>query len=473
MRIDFIGHASLLIRSGELALLTDPWWAGPAYQHQWFPYPFPVPERHDLGRLDAIYISHGHEDHLHAPTLAGLGKDSTVVLPRSFDAGNVAFLHRLGFKRVEEIAGGQSLRLARGPSRMRLTVHTYLGDSILAVEADNEVLLNLNDALHCARDSVIDEYCRLLAIRFPRIDYLFCGFGGASYFPNCFRRAGKDDVAVARRREELFLRKLSRIVERLLPAKTFPFAAHFVLPDERNWWISKLRLQMPPPARALRQLCRAPSELYDLAPGDFIEHGRVSVSPPAASIDPESVRRAVLARYPLPHRPPVDAQRFAELVGKLERMALRNVTRVRAAPLDALIRLWDYAPEAVRVRVNRGRAQITRVSASASSSAQVVLETRADLLETAIDQEYGRDQLCIGYGALIHLQSAEAARTNLHERLLSLITPFPTWLDRLRQHPVRCLTYLFRDPGARLAARNQLTRLTSRHSPLYAADDWL
>ena len=45
MRVDFVGHATLLIRHGDLALLSDPWWSGPAYRDQWYPYPFPVPER--------------------------------------------------------------------------------------------------------------------------------------------------------------------------------------------------------------------------------------------------------------------------------------------------------------------------------------------------------------------------------------------------------------------------------------------
>jgi len=56
------------------------------------------------------------------------------------------------------------------------------------------VLLNLNDALHYAREDVIEAYCRMFGARFPRIDYLFCGYGSASYFPNCFRVPGKDDL---------------------------------------------------------------------------------------------------------------------------------------------------------------------------------------------------------------------------------------------------------------------------------------
>src|SRR5207249_80139 len=61
MRVDFIGHATLLVRQGGFCLLTDPWWSGPAYRGQWYPFPLPVPERYDLSQVDAVYISHAHE----------------------------------------------------------------------------------------------------------------------------------------------------------------------------------------------------------------------------------------------------------------------------------------------------------------------------------------------------------------------------------------------------------------------------
>jgi L-ascorbate metabolism protein UlaG (beta-lactamase superfamily) len=56
MRIDFIGHATLLIQQGDVRLLSDPWWTGPAYRDSWYPYPLPVPERYDLRGIDAVYI---------------------------------------------------------------------------------------------------------------------------------------------------------------------------------------------------------------------------------------------------------------------------------------------------------------------------------------------------------------------------------------------------------------------------------
>src|SRR5919198_1343012 len=102
-----------------------------------------------------------------------------------------------------------------------------MDDSLLAVESDGEVLVNANDALHSSRRELIHEYCRTMRSRLPEIHYLFCGFGGASYFPNCIRVPGKDDVAVAKARETFFLQNFALITELLQPRHAFPFAAHF------------------------------------------------------------------------------------------------------------------------------------------------------------------------------------------------------------------------------------------------------
>jgi hypothetical protein len=468
MRIDLIGHASLLLRSGELKLLTDPWWAGPAYEEQWYPYPFPVPERYDLRALDALYISHGHEDHLHAKTLEALPKDATLVTPRSYDQDNVDYLRTMGFRRIVPLPSGDSMTLRRGASELKLTLYTYLGDSMLAVEADGQVALNLNDALHCARREVADAYCDLFQRRWPRIDYLFCGFGGASYFPNCFRVPGKDNDAVARRREELFLANLGRIAQRLRPRMVFPFASHFVLPDDHNWWISELRMGMPRPSEYLAEHFSAPGvEYFDLQPGDHVENGRVACTPQPAC-DPATVRREVLARHPPTPRLPVTGRAFSELVEQVRAHARVHAPR---GDVDALIRLWDAPDHDIRLQLINGRVQVSPVARQLEPDVPLVIETRSAILRGAIEREYGRDLICIGYGAIVRLRSVELARATLHERAIECISRFPSWRSRLYRHPLMSLSYLARDPGGRLAVRSRLERRRPR-AGLYALDDW-
>src|SRR5262245_61565804 len=135
MRTDFVGHATLLVQIGDLKLLSDPWWAGPAYRGQWYPYPLPVPERYDLAQLDAVYISHAHEDHLHPGTLRALlevAPGVEAIIPERYDPQMRDYLTRLGFTRIREVPSGASTTLRKGSDTARLTLFTHMDDSMLA-----------------------------------------------------------------------------------------------------------------------------------------------------------------------------------------------------------------------------------------------------------------------------------------------------------------------------------------------------
>jgi hypothetical protein len=478
MRVDFVGHATLLIRQGGLALLSDPWWNGPAYRDQWYPYPFPVPERYDLGQVDAVYISHSHEDHLHAPTLRAFLKaapDALAIIPSRPDTSMRDYLRRIGFRRIREVASGTPFVLRKQQTSMRLTLLTHVDDSLLAAEAGGEVLLNLNDALHSSRREMIVEYCRVLHGRFPSIDYLFCGFGGASYFPNCVHVAGKDDVAVARARERWFLHNFGLIAELLKPKLAFPFAAHFVLPDERNWWISQTRLAMDPPSTTLQSLSHD-GTFHDLQPGDFVNNGVIHASPRVV-VDPESVRAEVLAHYPPPPtRPPLDAPAFDELVHAIRtRLSSRFVPPV----FDALIILTDFESQAIHLFASEAGPRVETVARAAAQSIdpQVVMETRSDLVGSTLRSPFGKDLISIGYGAQFHVRSTADLESAPHDRILQLLSPTPPrWRQQLRERPWRTLRYLLGDPSMRYAAATRALRrrrTQTRDPAPYELRDWV
>jgi hypothetical protein len=354
-----------------------------------------------------------------------------------------------------------------------------MDDSLLVVESGGEVLLDANDALHASRRALIAEYCRILRARFPRLDYLFCGFGGASYFPNCIHVPGKDDLAVARAREAFFLDNFALVARLLRPRLAFPFAAHFVLPDEHTWWISASRLQMEPPAQTVRRLLPGSStQVYDLAPGDFVEHGRVHAVAERDGHDVEAARRAVLRRYPRGAGPaPLSSEAFAALVEEVRATSARQAARV--GDLDAVLVLWDWPAQAIHIRVERGQARVEPIQPGQIErlEPQVVIETRSDLVTRTMRSPFGRDLISIGYGAQVRLRSREEMARAPHERVLNLLAPPPTrWRQRLRQAPLRTLGFVLGDPSMRYELLGALRRRASGQAAgeptLYGLGDW-
>ncbi|MFJ6935013.1 MBL fold metallo-hydrolase [Streptomyces sp. NPDC101132] len=96
--VTWAGHASWVIRTGGLTVLTDPVWSRrilgtPARMT-------PVGVRwEDLPPVDAVVISHNHYDHLDVPTLRRLPRRTHLFVP----AGLARWCRRRGFTRVTEL----------------------------------------------------------------------------------------------------------------------------------------------------------------------------------------------------------------------------------------------------------------------------------------------------------------------------------------------------------------------------------
>ncbi|MGA7885485.1 MAG: MBL fold metallo-hydrolase [Acidobacteriaceae bacterium] len=104
LRVTFVNHATVLLQTGGLNLLTDPVWSDRVS-----PVSFAGPRRHrapgirfeDLPPIDAILLSHNHYDHLDAPTLRRLAAEHkpAVFCP----LGVAPLVRRCGLPEVHEL----------------------------------------------------------------------------------------------------------------------------------------------------------------------------------------------------------------------------------------------------------------------------------------------------------------------------------------------------------------------------------
>ena len=105
-RLTFLGHSTVLIEVDDLRILTDPVLRegfGPVRRQ----VEAVLPEL--FADLDAIFISHGHHDHLDQPSLRRIPGRPTVIVPRGF--GKMARSWDLG--PVEEVEPGDRLTIDR------------------------------------------------------------------------------------------------------------------------------------------------------------------------------------------------------------------------------------------------------------------------------------------------------------------------------------------------------------------------
>src|SRR5207302_1584919 len=104
LRITFINHATVLIQTGGLNILTDPVWSD-----RGSPFTWAGPRRHrapglrfeDLPPIDVVLLSHNHYDHLDIATLLRLKKEHD---PRFIAGlGNRALLQNHGITDAIEL----------------------------------------------------------------------------------------------------------------------------------------------------------------------------------------------------------------------------------------------------------------------------------------------------------------------------------------------------------------------------------
>jgi hypothetical protein len=422
MKITFVGHASLLIEAGGLRILSDPWWRGPCFGAQWWTYPLPFREAVDGYRVDYIYISHGHHDHFHPATLRTLNRDAKIIVS---DRTNLApHLEELGFT-VLKVKDDQLFDLGGGVTCRIMA--TYGNDTLMVVTDEREVCLNLNDALHSAPHGIQSTFIARLKELYPTITYVFCGFGAASHFPNCYVISGKDREATAAHRQRYFNREWVGLIGALQPIFGFPFAADVVFFEDDLFWLNELNHNAERPTDAFRTCYpHSPVCVIDIAPGFIIENGKVFSNVLRAPISADTlcatctdqIKRA--NRYGVVEESVV-AEVLALLRNNLDLSArylqtyegdYRFLIRLRNSPLGIHL---EKAGRTMALDLVRGEAVERAVY-------DVIYTTRLPYLRQSLTSPFGNEILFVGSGGIFEYTDRTKIRTNLHCELVQILS---------------------------------------------------
>ncbi len=309
MRIEWINHASVLLHSGPVTLVTDPWLLGTAFDDGWSllsPTPF---QPSDFDRVTHVWLSHEHPDHFSPATLRAIPEGTranlTVLYQQTRDRKVVEFCRELGFGTVQELPHGDWVELAPG---FRLLCQPFPDDdSWLAVEADHQLVLNLNDCV--VRE---ERHARAIAAHIARpIDVLLTQFSFAQWVGN------PDDPASHRRHAAEQLDRVVMQCQVLQPRFVIPFASFVWFSHEENAYLNGgMNTARDAVAAILDRTNTPPVVLY---PGDQWEVGEPHDPGPAlARYDADYAR---LHETPELHADPSVA--LADLSGRAEDFVAR------------------------------------------------------------------------------------------------------------------------------------------------------
>jgi hypothetical protein len=469
MKIEYICHACLSVDTGDVKIATDPWFKGSAYCNQWHVFPKPVNEN-ILSSTDVILLSHGHEDHLHEPSLQELPKTAVVFYPYTWFSGTPEYVKGMGFRDVTE---ARHLRTYHLTPDTCVTYVVNRMDSIMVIESKGEVFVNINDALHSAPPAIVDPFLHELKKRWPKIDSVFCGFGGASYFPNTIHCPGKNDIEIAEAREQLFARNFCRIVKELEPEVAVPFAADFALLRSRQRWINDVRFSRLRLPEYFKQLYPQNSECPRIQPmfsGDVLDGTKLICKSPYRGKLPESSDKLLKEQYReeiakadvLEYSDEAKANILQqEMLGNL-RLRARLFDKTVLEHIRFTVKVSDVAERPnFNIWFERGEAMIER-SAHRNAASILQLESSSGILRHSFASDWGGDAMTIGYGCELQIFEQKTIISNLDTICVRLLTRHPTSLEK--HEPVRWMRHVLDGPAPLLKyghnAMNDITRET-------------
>lgn len=148
MDIEFVCHASVVLRRDPVHMICDPWLTGTAFDDGWALLSEPVFKPDDFASITHLWFSHEHPDHFSPRSLAmipeALRARITVLFHASLDRKVANHCEKLGFADVIELIPGEWRTLAPGFDILCDTWEDS-DDSWMLVRTPEESVLNVND----------------------------------------------------------------------------------------------------------------------------------------------------------------------------------------------------------------------------------------------------------------------------------------------------------------------------------------
>jgi hypothetical protein len=453
MRIEYISHSCFVIETNQIKIAFDPWITGTAYQNQWHLFPKST-DTSLVEQADVILISHGHEDHLHHESLKKIQKKAHVFFPFQWREGVVDYFKHIQFKDITEAVSFKTYTY----KGIKITYLGYSLESVIVVECEGYVIVNINDALNSNHETAVNFLLDKIKTKWPKIDFLLSGWSGAGYFPNKVHYKGKNDMEVARIREQYFADNFCRFTKHLQPHIALAFAPGFVLLNDNNRWINDIKFPRQIITKYYKDHFEPKTHIQFpiIYPGDYFTdttfhkksayHANKDDHEIYSDIDQlfhKEIAQANQIDY-------ISEDEITKLESKLTYWLNKNKSLYNPNVIeDAVfsIKFTDVKQTKFFNISTQDKMLVVKRSDNSTKADKLIITTKAKLLSLNLDKMWGGDILSIGYGIDIEVFEELSLEKNLDIVCVRLITRYPIFKDDVANHAGRVLKYYFSNPS--------------------------
>ena len=224
MRIEYLNHASVIIKSSGQSLLCDPWFSGTAFGGGWGLQFYNPEALQKAASCTHLWISHFHPDHLHMPTLKELAALSPEITALANDSANFRIseaLQQAGFRNIVPLYERRELPLT---SDLKVTRYPTAGiDNMLLIETPEGTILNYNDC-HLPIGAL-----KLLIRKIGNVEILLNSFNHAIKFIDNPRKSDEEIRTQLKK-------NYKKVLDAINPRWAIPFAsAHYYRARDTRW----------------------------------------------------------------------------------------------------------------------------------------------------------------------------------------------------------------------------------------------
>jgi UDP-MurNAc hydroxylase len=229
MQMEWVNHASFIIRSGAISLLCDPWLEGTTFNDGWTLLSPTRLSYDDFASISHIWFSNERPDRFNEATLEKIPKlyreRIKVLVHHTKNKRVLNSCRELGFA-SEELCHWQAFELAPG-FRMMCGMQGA-ADSWSAIFAEDKTLLNMNG---CTFDKRRD--LDTVKQHVGRVTVLLSQFSYAHWVGN------PEDAAAQKKYAEHKIAEIARQIQIFQPERFVPSASYFFFSHAENAYLNR------------------------------------------------------------------------------------------------------------------------------------------------------------------------------------------------------------------------------------------